>query len=347
MLNVSKQAFGAFVGSVLLMAAGAASAAQGEPPKDVGASYKMAAEWAHPLPNDRQWGSTSAVNVDPDGVHIWALDRCGGNTCTNSTLNPVMEIDPTGKVVKQFGAGLMIIPHGITVDKDGNVWVTDYGSDEAAKKGLQVFKFSPEGKILMTLGKAGVSGDGPDTFIAPSDVLVAPNGNIFVSDGHAFVKTLKARIVVFSPQGKFIRQFAEYGTGQGQIMDPHALAMDSKGRLFVGDRENNRIQIFSQDGKSLAMWKQFGRPCGMAIDKSDTLYSVDCESQGTDQAGRGYNPGFKHMVSIGSAATGQVTGTLVNPPFNDAEGIAVDAAGNIYGAEVRSKTGGVHKYLKQ
>ena len=187
--------------------------------------------------------------------------------------------------------------------------------------------------------------EGPDTFIAPSDVLVAPDGNIFVSDGHIFEKAQVARIVKFTPDGKFIKQFGKFGTGPGELNDPHSLVMDSKGRLIVGDRENNRIQVFDQDGKFLAVWKQFGRPSGLAIDKNDVLYAIDPESM--DQQGRGYNPGFTHTVWIGNAATGEVTGKITMPPFQEAEGIAVDNAGNIYGAEVRSKARGVHKYAKQ
>ena len=347
MLRLGKQAFGAFVCVASLATADMVLSAspQTAPAKDLGSSYKMLPDWGRQLPDGRIWGSTNSIDMDPDGVHVWALDRCGPPGCAKSMADPVLKFDASGKVVKHFGGGLMITPHGLTVDKGGNVWVTDYAVDEAAKKGGQVFKFSPEGKLLLTLGTAGVSADGPDTFISPSDVAVAPNGSVFVADGHDFVKTLVARIVVFSPDGKFIRQFAKYGAGPGEINDPHSIAFDSKGRLFVADRANNRIQIFDQDGKSLAMWKQFGRPSGLAIDKNDVLYATDPES--TDQPIRGHNPGFRHMVWIGSAATGQVTGTLIDPPFQDAEGIAVDTAGNIYGAEVRSKTRGIHKYLKQ
>src|SRR5207249_8287639 len=141
-----------------------------------------------------------------------------------------------------FGAGMFIFPHGLFVDRDGNVWVTD-GRGKGGK-GHQVFKFSPDGKLLMTLGKAGVTGDGPDTFNSPSDVLVAPSGDIFVADGHG--PQTNARIVKFDKSGKFLTSWGGHGSGENQLEGPHALAMDSQGRLFVGDRTNNRVQVFDQ-----------------------------------------------------------------------------------------------------
>ena len=163
---------------------------------------------------------------------------------------------------------MFVFPHGISVDKDGNVWVTD-GQGEGGK-GHQVFKFSPEGKVLLTLGKAGITGDGPDTFNQPSDVIVAPNRDIFVADGHG--RDSNARIVKFSKDGKFVKTWGRKGSAPGELDTPHALAFDSKGRLFVADRNNNRIQIFDQEGKFLDEWKQFSRPSGLFIDKNDVIY---------------------------------------------------------------------------
>src|SRR5262245_50366880 len=125
--------------------------------------------WAK-LPDGRKWGQTIGVDVDPDGKSIWVFERCGGNTCDGSPVAPILKIDASGNVVKSFGADMFVFPHGLYVDRDGNVWVTD-GRGKGGK-GHQVFKFSPDGKVLMTLGKAGVTGDGPDTFNSPSDVLV-------------------------------------------------------------------------------------------------------------------------------------------------------------------------------
>jgi sugar lactone lactonase YvrE len=292
-----------------------------------------------PLPDGRKWGSTAGVDVDPMGLNIWAYDRCGANTCADSTAAPIVEFDPSGKVLRTFGAGLFLFPHGIHVDKGGNVWVTDQQVNAERKKGVQVIKFSPEGKVLLTLGTAGVQGESETTFGAPTDVLVAPNGDIFVSDGHNGCNCPNNRIVKFSKEGKFIKAWGKTGTGQGDLNGPHTLAMDSKGRLFVGDRTNNRVVIFDQDGKFIAAWKQFGRPSGVAIDKNDMLYVADSESR--DAEGYGHNPGVKRGIRIGSAADGEVKYFIPDPAplggSSAAEGVAVDSKGNVYGAEVGPK----------
>lgn len=307
--------------------------------------YRTVEKWFK-LPEGRTWGSTSAVDVDPQG-HIWVGERCGANSCAGKTEDAILEFDASGKLLKSFGGGMFIFPHGIYCGQDGSVWLTDGQGREG--KGHQVFKFSPEGKVLMTLGKAGVAGDGPDTFNQPNDVVVAPNGDIFVSDGHS-PGTGNARVVKFSKDGKFIKQWGGHGSGPGQFEVPHALAFDSKGRLFVGDRANNRIQIFDQDGKFLEEWKQFSRPSGIFIDKNDIIYVADSESR--DREGYGHNPGWKRGVRVGSAKDGSVTAFIPDPEPNaenlstsGAEGVAADAQGNIYGAEVGPKA--VKKYVKK
>jgi sugar lactone lactonase YvrE len=302
--------------------------------------YRMIENWAK-LPEGRAWGSTSAVDIGSDG-NLWVAERCGANTCAGSSVSPILQFTSSGKLLKSFGAGLFVFPHGIFADKAGNVWITDAQGKDG--KGQQVFKFSPEGKILMTLGQAGIAGDGPNTFNQPSDVLVAPNGDIFVADGHG--GNSNARIVKFSSDGKFIKAWGKKGTAPGEFDTPHALAMDSKGRLFVGDRANNRIQIFDQDGKFIAEWKQFGRPSGLFIDKNDVLYVADSESRTEN------NPGWKRGIRIGSAKDGSVTAFIPDPepdpdhhPTSAAEGVAADAKGNIYGAEVGAKD--LKKYVRK
>jgi streptogramin lyase len=300
------------------------------------------------MPEGRTWGSTSAVDVAPDGRSIWVAERCGANSCAGSDLPVVLKFDASGKLVKSFGAGMFVFPHGIHVDREGNVWVTDsipLGRDVKAPpgKGHAVYKFSHEGKLLLTLGKPGVSGDGPDTFNQPSDVVTAPNGDIFVADGHG--GNTNARIVKFSKDGKFVKAWGSRGSKPGELDTPHAIAMDSRGRLFVGDRNNNRIQIFDQDGTFLDEWKQFSRPSGVFIDRNDVIYVADSESNTRR------NAGWKRGIYIGSARDGKVTAFIPDPePDPDqsgtsgAEGVAADAQGNVYGAEVGPRA--LKKYVK-
>jgi NHL repeat-containing protein len=296
--------------------------------------YRTVENWAK-LPAGRTWGQVISVDIARDGKSIWVVERCGGTSCANSPLAPVLEFDSSGNLVKSIGAGMIVRPHGLFIDKSDNVWVTD--GDAENGKGNQVFEFSPDGKVLLTLGKAGVAGDGPDTFNKPSDVLIAPNGDIFVADGHG--PGSNARIVKFSADGKFLKAWGKEGTGQGEFNNPHSLAMDSKGRLFVADRGNSRIQIFDQEGKFLEEWRQFGRPSGVYIDKNDMLYVADSESN------LARNPGFRRGIRIGSVKDGKVTAFIPDPVLNPgqgleptngtaAEGVAADAAGNVYGAEV-------------
>ncbi len=301
--------------------------------------------WAE-LPDGRSWGATSAVYPAPDGEHIWVAERCGANLCVGSDVDPVLLFDTDGNVVKSFGAGLFAWPHGMFVDTEGNVWVTDAVGYAPVPDGWGhvIYKFSPDGELLMTLGRKGVAGDGPDTFTKPSDVLVAPNGDIFVADGHD--ADGNNRIVKLSPDGTFIKAWGRAGSENGEFRDPHALAMDSQGRLFVGDRGNSRIQIFDQDGNHLETWTQFGRPSGLFIDENDVLYAADSESNARR------NRGWKRGIYIGSAVDGWVTAFIPDPepdPDNAgtsaAEGVALDAAGNVYGAEVGPRM--LRKYVRR
>jgi len=307
--------------------------------------YETIEGWAR-IPAGREWGATSAIYPANDGKHIWIAERCGTNLCVGSDVDPVMLFDLDGNVVKSFGAGLITWPHGMYVDADDNVWIADAVGYAPVPDGVghTVMKFSPDGELLMTLGKKGVAGTGHDLFTKPSDVLVAPNGDIFVADGHDAGGN--NRIVKFSADGSYLGEWGTTGNGTGQFRDPHALAMDSRGRLFVADRSNRRIQIFDQGGEHLATWTQFGGPSGLYIDDNDVLYAADSESN------ERRNPGWKRGIRIGSVVDGFVTMFIPDPemdqdnsPTSGAEGVALDIHGNIYGAEVGPRA--VKKYIKK
>jgi DNA-binding beta-propeller fold protein YncE len=291
-------------------------------PNEAPNPYKFTYGWAN-LPDRRKWGAVVSVDIDRDGKSVWAFDRCEtARSCANSKLDPIMKFDEKGKLVKSFGGGMINFSHGLYVDRDNNIWVSD-GAAENNGKGHTVMKFNQDGKLLMTLGKPGVAGTTQDTFNAPSDILVAPNGDIFVADGHG--GNTNARVVKFDKDGKYIKEWGKKGSGPGEFDTPHSLAMDSAGRLFVADRSNNRIQAFDQDGKFLLEWKQFGRPSGLFIDKNDILYVADNSPDET-------NPPYRSGIRIGSVKDGKVTAFILESvEVNGLEAVAADDAGNVYG----------------
>jgi sugar lactone lactonase YvrE len=302
------------------------------PRNDLPQPYRTTRDWGE-LPRGVTWAAVTAIEPAPDGT-LYVIHRCFANSCAGRSEAPILKYDAAGKLLKSWGEGMFIFPHGATVDRDGNLWVTDARGENG--KGHQVFKFSPEGKVLMTLGRAGVSGSGPELFDQPTDVIVAPNGDIFVTDSHRNGKN--NRVVRFTKNGTFVKEWGKKGSGRGELSEPHTIAMDSRGRLFVGDRENNRIQIFDQDGGYIAEWRQFGRPSGIAIAKDDTIYVADSES-GPD-TGAHELAGIRKGIRIGSAKDGTVTAFIedmepTSPDHSGAEGVGVDAQGNVYGGVVR------------
>jgi DNA-binding beta-propeller fold protein YncE len=237
------------------------------------------------------------------------------------------------------------------------VWVTDSRAPSAEdlkkfpgeeQKGSVVVKFSPQGKVLLTLGKPGMRGNPPEALTDPTAVVTDPaNGDVYVAESHTDVTdpNLVGRLSVFDKTGKFLRVIGKTGTGPGEFRTPHALAFDSRGQLVVADRHNHRIQVLTKQGQFVREYDEFGRTSGLTIDKNDVIYTTDSES--TEKV----HPGWQRGVRIGSVKDGKVT--MFIPPHavpNSAdgamgEGIAIDAAGNVYSAEANLR--GVTKFVKK
>ncbi len=351
--------------SVALAAAFAMAAhaqqAQYPKPTDLPNPYRLVEGWPT-LPksmNGGHWGEVIRVHVHRDG-NIWIFHRCfntvpaGHATCIGrgDSNPPILEFDPSGKLLKSLGAGLFAYPHGFTVDEEGNLWTSDVNDEEtvlgmSAKnadgvvRGQEVLKLSPAGKVLMTIGKEGVSGNGPDSFDRPTGVAVAPNGDVFVSDGH-----LSARIMKFTKDGQFIKSWGRKGAAPGEFDEPHDIFIGgSQSRLYVADRRNSRIQVFDLDGKFIAAWKQFGQPSSVFVGKDDTIYVG--ASFPDAKAKRGEIRG----IVVGSAKDGSLKAFI--PDISDldksdvgttASGIAADDAGTIYAADVAAHN--LRKYVK-
>jgi hypothetical protein len=302
------------------------------------------------LPAGRSMGSSSAVMGDSKG-NIWVVDRCAANSCVGSKLDPIMQFDAQGNFVKAFGAGLLQFAHGFFIDARDHLWITDgVPPDGKGNRGQTVMEFDTGGKLLRTMGKPGVASTAPGMFREPNAVLVAPDGSIFVAEGHTRDYKGTPRISKFDAKGKFIKQWGTAGKGPGQFGMPHCLAMDSAGRLYVGDRDNNRIQVFSQDGKYLGQFTQFGRPSGIAIDRSDVIYVTDSESKNKNEYG--HHPGWKRGVRIGSLKDGLVTDFIPdthpdpeNASTSGGEGVWADGKGAVYVAQVGQKS--VLKYVRR
>ena len=321
------------------------------------------------LPAGRTWGTSAGIEIDPIDGNVWAYERCGAGTagggpvdCENNPVDPVFKFDrKTGAVLANIGKGVMVTPHGIHVDKQGNVWIADFAGNKAGDRGHQVHKFSPKGEKLLSLGIAGKPGSADGQFNQPNDVVVGPDGSIYVSDGHdaqgfttpqqvaeGIKRGATSRIQKFSPDGKFITSWGGIGVKHGEFRTPHALMFDARGRLWVADRGNHRLEIFDADGRSLESRYMFGRISGFTI-RNNMLYAIDSES------GPFNHVNWRNGVRIGPVDEDRVTAFV--PPFERedrvyqgvaGEGIAVDADGVIFAAEgpnsIRQAGGAFTKY---
>jgi len=329
---------------------------------------KVTQNWGE-LPAGRTWGTSAGIDIDPKDGHVWAYERCGAGTagggpvdCDNNPVDPVFKFDRhTGKMLANIGKGVMVTPHGIHLDKDGNVWIADFANNKEGTKGQQVHKFSPKGEKLLSLGIAGKPGNADGQFNQPNDVVTGPDGSIYVSDGHdaqgmttaaAIAEGLKrgatSRITKFTPDGKFVKSWGKIGVLHGEFRTPHAMMFDAKGRLWVADRGNHRLEIFDQDGKYLESRYSYGRISGFFI-KNNLVYAIDSESSPLN------HPNWRNGVRIGPLDEDRITG-FVGPFEREdrvyqgtaGEGVAVDAEGNIYAAEgpnsIRQAGGAFTKY---
>jgi sugar lactone lactonase YvrE len=312
--------------------------------------YRLVENWPTLNPG-MKWGA--AINFIPDNK--------GGTWVLLRTEPPIVYFDASGKIVQSMGQGMFTSGHGMCRDSDGNFWAADNPFGGAATgRGFQVFKFSPQGKLLLTLGQAGVSKAGPDTFVGPTACVQLPNGDMLIADGHwprpAFAQQDGDRLVRYTKEGKYVRDYGKLGSGAGEFAGPHAMAIDSQGRIFVADRSNNRLQIFDKDMNYLDSWKHFGRPSGITILKDDTLVVADSES-GVSLAGPPTAPekdnyrnvGWKQGIRIGSARDGRLTQFIegTNP-----EGMGADEQGNIFagltgGIQVSKSGGAVQKWIRK
>ncbi|MDE0733850.1 MAG: peptidyl-alpha-hydroxyglycine alpha-amidating lyase family protein [Gammaproteobacteria bacterium] len=358
-MSSSRSMLSILIASILVLVTGCgADATGGNPISGAGIpnpTSVVTRNWGD-LPAGRNWGSTAGVDIDPNDGHIWAYERCGAGTfgggtpinCDTNPVDPIFKFDRnTGEVLANFGGGIFMTPHGIHADSEGNVWVTDFANNSAGTKGHQVHKFSSSGELLMSLGTAGQPGSGPNQFNQPNDVIVGPDGSIYVADGHngqgltsnqamdeGRAEGSTARIIKFSPDGQRIKEWGQIGVRHGEFRTPHALEFDSRGRLWVADRGNHRLEIFDQDGNYLDSRYMFGRISGIFITDDDMMYAIDSESSPTGHVG------WRNGVRIGHIDEDRITGFI--QPFERedrvyqgtaGEGVAVDAQGNVYAAE--------------
>jgi len=271
--------------------------------------YRALDAWAQ-LPTGIELGQVSGVELDARG-NVWVIHRADP---------PILQFDASGRFLKSVGTGMFVQAHSLHFDRDGNLWAVD--GDGRDGKGNHVYKLDPSsGHVLLTL---------PEMFNRPADVVTSANGDVFVADGH-----VNSRVVKFSKDGRFLMSWGTKGSGRGELNTPHSIAIDSKGRVLVGDRGNNRIEVFDQNGRYLDQWKQFGRPTGLFVAPDDTLYVADDESNAER------NPGMMPGIHVGSAMDGAAKAFI---PAMSTERAVADKAGNIYAAVLAGRT--VRKYVR-
>jgi DNA-binding beta-propeller fold protein YncE len=292
------------VAAFLLQALTAPDPAQMEKVADLG--YKPVTH-ALALPAGQMLGAPSSVAFDRRG-HLFVLNR---------GEHPLVEFDRDGRFVRSFGEGAFMRPHGMRIDRDGNIWTVD-------DRGHTVTKWSPEGRVLLRLGER-------ENLNQPTDVAIGPAGDIFVSAGHGMAPP---RVLKFDRTGRFVTSWGGQGTAPGQFDIAHSIVVDGRGLVYVADRQNRRVQIFDADGKYLREWKFAGLPCGLSIAPDGQMYLV------TGFAGQ-----ILKLDANGRAvaATGQPGKGLGE--FGEAHYMTLGPDGEIYVADTVNAT--LHKFVRK
>jgi DNA-binding beta-propeller fold protein YncE len=282
-----------FLAAVSLAGAPAQTAAP-----DLG--YKPVLNWPE-LPAGRNFGETSGIALDSRG-HVYVLNR---------SEHQLLEFDAGGKLLRTLVQGMFTRTHGLRIDHEDNLWATDDG-------GHLVFKMNRDGRVLMVLGRRGRTASDEHSFNRPTDVAVAPNGDFYVADGYG-----NSRVVKFSKEGKFLLDWGKKGSGPGEFNLVHSVALDGRGRVYVGDRENRRMQIFDESGKFLNQWTHVGSPWAVTVTPDQRIFIAD---------------GYANQVLV-TNLEGQVLGRIgssgrLTGQFNYVHGLAVSPGGDVYTAEI-------------
>ena len=274
-----------------------------------------------PIPAGTTMGAPSSVAFDSKG-HLFVATR---------GTHALFEFDPNGKFIRAFGEGLLTRSHGLHIDRDGNIWVTDVGAHV-------VLKLSQQGQVLLTLGVKGEAGEWNEAAQSrrlnqPTDVVIARNGDIFVTQGHTPGAMGDPRVLRFDRSGKFIATWGGKGKEPGKFDVAHGIAIDAKGLLWVVDRENQRIQIFDADGKFIRELKYAGVPCGLAIG-DEYIYMVN------GFAGQVLRLDLAGKVLAATGKAGKGVGE-----FGEAHFVAVSPKGEIYVADSVNAT--IQKFVRK
>jgi sugar lactone lactonase YvrE len=293
--------------------------------------YREDFDWAK-MPSGRPYDTDRAIAIDADGKNVWVFDRCSptGSECAlpaNKAVNPVMEFDSDGNLVRSWGAGMFVGPHGIFVDSHDRIWTADGGGTDPVTckpTGNTLREFTADGKMLMEIKGP----QGGKIFTGINAVVVNPNnGDIFVADGHAAPGQEPPgndRIMKFDGHGKYLMEWGGHGSDSENLSTPHDLAIDQEGRIYVADRDNKAVKVFDENGKLVHVWTQFGRPSGVYV-RNETLYVADSTANGPN------NPDLAPGIRIASVNDGKIIANIPYPPGNALEGVTVDAAGDVYG----------------